>query len=45
MFVVGFITGCIFGGCFGVMFAALCVAAKCKKGNHPVKPDSWEAKL
>ena len=27
MFVIGF----IFGGCFGVMFAALCVAAKCEK--------------
>lgn len=31
MFVIGFIAGCIFGGCFGVMFAALCVAAKCEK--------------
>ena len=40
MFVIGFIAG----GCFGVMFAALCVAAKCEKGKYPVKPDSWEAR-
>ena len=44
-FVTGFITGCIAGACLGVFVVALCVAAKCKKGNHPVKPDSWEAKL
>ena len=31
-FVTGFLTGCIAGACLGVMFAAMCVAAKCEKG-------------
>ena len=32
MFVIGFMTGCIVGACFGVFVVALCVAAKCEKG-------------
>ena len=31
MFVIGFISGCIFGGCFGVILVALCVAAAREK--------------
>ena len=45
---MSFLTGCVVGvvgSFFGVIVVALCVAAKREKGNHPVKPDSWEARL
>ena len=43
-FVIGFLTGSTFGGCFGVFVVALCVAAQREKTKYPGKPESWEVK-